>query len=215
LRKTALVLLSGGLDSAVALYWALNKDYEVSTITFHYFLRSPKEIDACNAVARKGRAKNININLEFLKEVVDLRKQTRNPLLNKAPGAYIPSRNTIFYGIASSFAETLDTKYIIGGHNKDDARTFPDASLDFFKSFNETVALGKLSKGRTGKLVMPLSNLGKSDVVKLGHKLGVPFELTWSCYLSGNQPCGKCSACKMRATAFHDARISDPLMAAT
>jgi 7-cyano-7-deazaguanine synthase len=214
LRENALVLLSGGLDSSVALYWALKRGFGVRTITFNYFLRSSKEITACRTMARRAGVKNTVINLEFLKEIVDLRKQARNPLLKKAPSAYIPSRNTIFYGIASSIAETMDAKYIIGGHNKDDAHTFPDASLDFFKLFNKTASLGKLSNGRTGNVIMPLSNLNKSQVVKLGRKLGVPFELTWSCYFSGRRPCGKCPACKLRETAFREAHIDDPLRAA-
>ena len=176
----SLVLLSGGLDSAVALFWALKRGYKVETLTFDYFRRSKREITACREIARYANVKNRIVKLEFLKEVEDSRKETENPIMRKAPSAYIPSRNIIFYGIASSFAEILDAKYIIGGHNKDDAKSFPDSSHDFFDQFNNTASRGKISKARTGKIVLPLSKLDKSEVIKLGKKLSVPFEMTWS-----------------------------------
>ena len=184
----------------------------METITFDYFLRSVREIESCKKVARHARVKNTKINLDFLKEVEDLRKETLNPLLRKAPSAYISSRNLIFYAIASSFAEITDAKYIVGGHNRDDVRYFPDSSAKFFRLFNRTAAFGKLSKGLTGKVILPLSNLGKVDVVKLGNQLGVPFELTWTCYHSGRSPCRKCPACILRLSAFHKAGVIDPLM---
>lgn len=214
-KTSALVLLSGGLDSAVALYWAKNKGYSVETITFCYFLRSPKEIESCKKIAKSARVKNTMIKLEFLKEIEDLKGKNRNPLLKNAPSAYIPVRNIIFYGIASSIAEAADVKYVIGGHNKNDSSSFPDSSQRFFDLFNKTASLGKISKSRTGKVILPLAKLDKNQVVKLGMKLNVPFELTWSCYKSASRPCGKCPACLLRAEAFATSEIADPLMAAT
>jgi 7-cyano-7-deazaguanine synthase len=210
----SIVLLSGGLDSAVALFWALKKGFEVETLTFDYFLRSKREILACRRIAKLAGVKNRVIKLEFLKEVEDSKSETRNPILRTAPSAYIPSRNIIFYGIASSFAETIDAKYIVGGHNKNDIESFPDSSKRFFTKFNETTSIGKISRDRTGKVILPLSRLDKSEVVKLGKKLGVPFEMTWSCYTSNMRPCGRCHSCVLRKRAFRKAGIADPLMAA-
>ncbi len=215
MRETSLVLLSGGLYSSVALYWAMNRRYKVETLTFNYFLRSRKEILSCRKIAHRAGVRNTVVNLDFLREVETSKKITRNPMLKKAPKAYIHCRNSVFYGIASSLAETLDAKYIIGGHNRDDARTFPDSAPNFFDSFNKTTSLGKISKARTGKVIMPLSALDKSQVVKLGSELGVPFDLTWSCYLSRKKPCGKCTACQLREIAFRRVGIIDPLMVAT
>lgn len=209
------MLLSGGLDSAVALYWALNRGYSVQTLTFNYFLRSTKEIENCKKIARHAGVKNTLVNLDFLKEIEDMKEMNRNPLLLKAPSAYIPARNVIFYGIANSIAEVLDAKYVIGGHNKNDASSFPDSSQRFFDLFNKTSSLGKISKSRTGKVILPLAKLDKSEVVKLGKRLRVPFELTWSCYKSGSRPCGKCPACLLRAVAFSSAGILDPLTVRT
>lgn len=211
----SIVLLSGGLDSAVALYWALSKGHKVETITFDYFLRSAREIESCKKIARHAQVKNTKINLGFLKEVEDSRTETSNPLLKKAPNAYIPSRNLIFYAIASSFAEIMSAKYIIGGHNKDDVRHFPDSSANFFRLFNKTAVLGKISKGLTGKVILPLSSLSKVQVVRLGNRLGVPYKLTWTCYFSGKSPCRKCQACIVRKSAFREAGLIDPLTVET
>jgi len=211
----SIVLLSGGLDSAVALFWALKRGYNVETLTFDYFRRSKRETRACQEIAKYAKVKSRIVKLEFLKEVEDSKKESKNPLLKKAPSAYIPSRNIIFYGIASSFAEIADAKYIIGGHNKNDVESFPDSSQSFFDHFNNTALMGKISKGRTGKIGMPLSRLDKSEVIKLGWKLGVPFEMTWSCYSSDRKPCKKCPSCRLRIDAFRKAGISDPLMAGT
>ena len=145
--------------------------------------------------------------------VSTLKGMNRNPVLERAPSAYIPVRNLIFYGIANSIAEVRDAKYVVGGHNKNDTLSFPDSSQRFFDLFNKTSALGKISKDRTGKVVLPLANLDKSQVIGLGKKLGVPFEFTWSCYRSDTRPCGRCPACRLRAEAFSSAGIEDPLMA--
>jgi 7-cyano-7-deazaguanine synthase len=206
-----IVLLSGGLDSAVALYWALNRGYEVVTLTYDYFRRSLREIEACRAISRMAKCPNRLFDLGFLKEIDDSKRSLRNPVLKKAPSAYIPCRNVIFYGIAASLAEVLDCKYLVGGHNKNDVRNFPDSSLAFFDSFNRTSSIGRISKDRTGKVILPLGNLNKSEVITLGQKLRVPFELTWSCYKSGELPCRKCPACLLRAKGFQDAGVRDPL----
>jgi 7-cyano-7-deazaguanine synthase len=208
----SIVLLSGGLDSAVALYWALDKGYEVETLTFDYFRRSQKEIEACLKISKFAMCPNRRIELAFLKEIDDDKKINRNTGLTSVESAYIPGRNLIFYGIAVSFAEVADARYIVGGHNKNDAENFPDSSLEFFKLFNQAASLGKFTGSKTGKVVLPFARLDKSEVLRLGARLGVPFELTWSCYKSGNKPCQKCLSCKLRAESFEKAGISDPLL---
>src|SRR5579875_2878258 len=101
-RKLALVMLSGGLDSAVALYWSLKHGFRVNTITFDYFLRSKREIKAAADFAKFVGCAHYAINLSFLKEIEDCKYKKLNPRLGEAPSAYISSRNMIFYGIASS-----------------------------------------------------------------------------------------------------------------
>jgi 7-cyano-7-deazaguanine synthase len=212
LQVRSIVLLSGGLDSAVALYWALSKNYEVETLTFDYFHRSGKEIQACTEISRASNLRNRRIKLGFLKEIDDSRKETRNSGLYGAQGAYIPSRNLIFYGIAASFAEVSNSRYIIGGHNKNDSRNFPDSSRAFFQRFNRTASRGRVTGNKTGKVLIPFANMNKSEVLILGDRLKVPFELTWSCYRSGEKPCEFCLSCQLRAESFRKAKLKDPLL---
>jgi len=212
MKTSCIVLLSGGLDSAVALYWALNKDLSVQTMSFDYFRRTKKETEACLALSKFVHCPNRTIKLNFLKEIDDTTNSLRNPTLRKAQSAYVPCRNLIFYGITASFAEILDARYIVGGHNRNDVTSFPDSSPEFFRLFNKTASLGRISGSRTGKVILPLGRLDKAQVVKLGARLGVPFELTWTCYESNNKPCGKCHSCVLRAQAFEKAGLRDPLL---
>ncbi|HKW04969.1 MAG TPA: 7-cyano-7-deazaguanine synthase [Nitrososphaerales archaeon] len=211
-NSRALVMLSGGLDSAVALYWVLRRGYDVETITFDYHNRSRKERDAALSFSAIGK-NCYTIDVRFLKEIASLKNKIRNKKLLKAPEGYIPSRNIIFYGIASTFAEVIGARYIVGGHNRDDVRSFRDASELFFAQFNKTTSLGLFTGGRTGRVIQPLAKLSKSQVVLLGSKLGVPFEKTWSCYRSGLEPCEVCPSCRLRSKAFEEAGIFDPLTA--
>ena len=205
-------MLSGGLDSAVALFWSIDQGHEVETLTFDYFRRSRREIQACKALSNYVKCSNRRIDLGFLKEIDDTRKETRNSMLSKAESAYVPCRNVIYYGIAASFAEVSDCKYIVGGHNRNDSENFPDSSQKFFDSFNKTASIGRYSGDRTGKVVLPFTNLDKSQVIRLGSSLKVPFELTWSCYTSNKKPCGVCLSCGLRADSFEKAGLKDPLL---
>jgi len=212
METKCIVLLSGGLDSAVALYWSLNKGYTVETLTFDYFKRSQREIQACLDISKHSNGPNRRLELGFLKEIDDAKNESENPGLVNVESAYIPCRNLIFYGIAASFAEIINAKYIVGGHNKNDAENFPDATQAFFQLFNRTATAGKITKAETGSVVLPFRKLDKSEVLRLGAKLEVPFELTWSCYKSGKKPCGKCLSCRLRAESFLKAGLKDPLL---
>ena len=211
MNRRAIVAFSGGIDSTVALYWALNcKKYRIVPMTFDYYRRSKMESKTCELLARRLNLRPIRIELSFLKEISDRRSTNRN--LVNAPSAYIPARNVIIYGIAASYAEILDCEYIVGGHNKDDVLSYPDSSTKFFSKFNQMNAIGLYSNDRTSKVILPLAKLDKAEVIKLGLQLKVPLELTWSCYFQGPHPCGKCDACKSRAIGFKEAGVNDPLL---
>jgi 7-cyano-7-deazaguanine synthase len=205
-------MLSGGIDSTVALFWAKQKGWDLHALSFKYSGRSASEKRATERIANSIHCRLMWINVSFLKEVADLSQSSAiRRRFGGLPSAYIPSRNLIFYGIASSIAETINARHIVGGHNKNDSTAFPDATTAFFGALNRTTKLGLYSRGKTGRVVNPLASLSKTEVIQLGDRLGVPFELTWSCYRSGNRPCGRCPACKLRKIAFSAAGLVDPL----
>jgi len=212
----ALVLLSGGIDSAVSLYWALSRGWDVRTLEFGYYQRPHREKTACERLCeRAGIAKSIVVPLEFIREVSDIDgKELAGTFWEQAPQGYIPSRNLIFYSFAAYYAEILGARFIVGGHNRGDSEEFPDAGKKFFDQMNEILKSSVWSHSRLNvEILLPLVGLGKAEVVRLGNKLKVPFELTWSCYHNGEAPCGICDSCSERSESFLDAGISDPLLA--
>ncbi len=204
-KNSALVLLSGGLDSAVSLYWSLSRGWEVATIEFEYHLRPERERQACrNLRERAGARDSIIVPLGFVREVADLPDEiVVNTDLRRSPEGYIPARNLLFYSLAAYYAELGGRRYIVGGHNLTDSESFPDAGKDFFHHLNALLRLGMWSHQRVRtEVVLPLILLDKLQVIRLGESLGVPFELTWSCYHDGDTPCGSCESCKEREAAF-------------
>ena len=201
----AIVLFSGGLDSAVALYWAQSRGLTVIPAEFEYHLRPERERRACRDLRlRAGITDQIMIPVPFLRESADIpARELNNPALASAPQGYIPLRNLIFYSLAAYHAEILGARYIIGGHNRTDCESFPDAGRAFWEQLNNLFKLAIWSHTdiRT-EIVLPLIEMDKTEVIRLGARLGVPFELTWSCYFDAAHPCGSCESCLERDRAF-------------
>ena len=210
-KTNAVVLLSGGIDSAVALYWAYHKGYNVIAITFNYDLRPQNEKKSALKLAESLNIRLIEIPLPFIKESIDLRIEGFPvPSAVNAPEGFIPSRNLVFYSIAAYYADVYNCKVIIGGHISVDAKNFPDADQNFFKSLEKLINKGKHNKEKTiTNLLFPLAKMTKIDAINLAKKLSVPLEWTWSCYGDGDQPCGKCISCRKRNEAFSNLNYSD------
>ncbi|WP_148681497.1 7-cyano-7-deazaguanine synthase [Candidatus Nitrososphaera gargensis] len=209
----ALVMLSGGLDSATCLYWAKRKFSDVSAITFNYFGRLEQEKRAAVRLAKgAGVTELIQIDLPFVKEASDfyngrLKKQDPDALWS----SYVPARNLIFYSIAAHYAEYLGAKRMIGGHNLHDVKFFKDASIDYIEKLNALFKEGcLLCNGRAYKILLPLSEMTRKEIIKLAIKLKVPIEQTWSCHREGSVHCGRCYACKQRLDAFSSLGLKDP-----
>jgi 7-cyano-7-deazaguanine synthase len=184
--KTAVVLVSGGIDSAAALWWARER-YRVTALTFDGAGRPRGEARACAALLHRARVPVVRVAVPFL--------------VPRASG-YVPARNLVYHGIALSIAEERGSRAVVAGHNRSDAALFKDARPDFFRR------LERLNGGV--RIVLPFAGLTDDEVIRFAHGQGVPLELTWSCYRDGRRPCRRCSACRGRLQSFRISNIEDP-----
>jgi 7-cyano-7-deazaguanine synthase len=208
----ALVLLSGGIDSATALYLTKQECDQVYTMNMIYTQTYDSEAEASSKLATVAQVKeHLSIYLPFYK---DLEGRYHPQPSNTISQAYLPARNIVFYGIAVAYAEALAVAKIIFGSNADDARELPDATSDFIRLMNELVKVGTRAgtEGRPIEIVNPLLKFSKPDVLRLAIKLKVPLQLTWSCYENEKTPCERCRGCLTRAAAFRAVGVTDPLV---
>ena len=213
-------MLSGGLDSTVTLFFAMKKRYRCHPLIFDYGQRHSKEIEQAKRLAKNAgsRAHLVKLNLPWkgsslLDKSIELPlNRTIAEIKKGIPPTYVPARNTIFLSIASSFAEAIAAEAIFIGAHFEDSSGYPDCRKAYLKAFDKAMRLGTKAglEGRL-KLKFPLIDKTKSQIIKLGRSLGVPFEHTWSCYKGGNRPCGRCDSCILRARGFKEAGINDPL----
>ncbi len=217
-NKRAVVLLSGGIDSATTLFYARSKGYKIKALLFDYGQRHNKEIKAAEkiCVVCGVNLTLLSIRLPWggsvlLDKKSKLPKQTsRN---KNIPLTYVPGRNIIFLSFALSFAEAQKAEAIFIGANAVDFSGYPDCRYVFIKAFQRVADLGTKSgvEGKRIKIHAPLINLKKSEIIRLGLKLGVPFEYTWSCYKGERYPCGECDSCIIRKKGFKEAGFEDPV----
>ena len=198
--KYALCLLSGGMDSAVALWWALEKGYEVTIVEFDYKGRPKKEKEFVSLLAAESQAKKpISINFPFL---------YNETLLN----GFIPGRNLLYFSTSATIAESLGISNLIGGQLATDKDEFSDASGHFFSNMEDLINKGKGKSFPRIKIFLPLIKLNKIESLKLAKKLRCPLEFTWSCFYDLESPCGKCKSCIERTKAFEYAESTDPAL---
>jgi 7-cyano-7-deazaguanine synthase len=210
----ALVMLSGGLDSATCLYWAKEKYSEVIAVTFNYFGRLVQEKRASVRLVKAAGISNlIEIDLPFVKEADDFYNgHFKKPDPGTPESSYVPARNMIFYSIGAHYAEYLGARWIIGGHNLHDAEFFKDASKSFIDKINILFKEGCLScNGQVYQVLLPLVEMNRKEIIRLAIKLKAPIELTWSCHREGSVHCGSCYACRQRLEAFDDLGLKDPV----
>jgi 7-cyano-7-deazaguanine synthase len=214
-RSKVLVMLSGGLDSATCLYWSKMKFTDVSVITFNYYKRLTGEKKATAELAKRATVTNFfEINIPFIKEPLDFYNShfRSTGVLDGRWSSYIPARNILFYSIAAYYAEFLNIKYIVGGHNSHDRAFFKDATEGYIKKINSLFKQGCLfCDGNPYRIILPLARMKRKNIINLAIKLKVPIELTWSCHNKGKTHCGRCYACKQRLEAFNSLGLKDPV----
>lgn len=224
--KPAVVLLSGGLDSATALAIARAEGFECFALSFRYGQRHAVELESAKRVAHVMRVKKhliVDINLALFggsaltDEIAVPKGRSVAMMSQEIPVTYVPARNTVFLSLALAWAETLNCSDIYLGVNVLDYSGYPDCRPEFIEAFERMATLATKAgvEGRSRlKLHTPLISLRKSEIIARGIALGVDYAWTSSCYDPGTlgQPCGGCDSCLLRQEGFRELRQLDPLV---
>ncbi len=218
----AVALLSGGLDSSTALAWAIReKGWECHALSIDYGQRHRTEIEAARNVSTSLNVTDhrvLHVDLtpiggSALTDAIDVPKD--GILTNEIPVTYVPARNLIFLSLAVALAETIDARHIVFGANIIDYSGYPDCRPEFIRAFIETARLGTKAGVEGGSWIIetPLIQMNKSEIIRLGRRLGLDYALTRSCYdpFPDGMPCGKCDSCRFRRKAFIETGKPDPL----
>jgi len=207
MARKCIVLFSGGIDSTTTLYYAKTKGYKCQALIFDYGQRHKREISSAIAVAKRAKVsyKIIKIDLPWKgSSLLDKNAKipTHHIIGKKIPSTYVPGRNTIFLSFAISFAESIGADAVFIGANAVDFSGYPDCRPEYYKVFQKVIQKG--TKAKKIKIMTPLIKMTKSQIIKLGLKLGAPLDLTWSCYKGGKRPCGVCDSCRLREKGFRE-----------
>jgi len=210
-NKNCIVVLSGGLDSATVAYWAKAHGYQIHPITFNYGQIAVKETEAAQKIAQTLGTTTKIIDLSNLKEIFSTTTSLVNrniPLTSEFSSPInVPFRNAIFLSTAVAYAISISVNHIVYGAQNNDETFYPDCRPEFYKTFEKAARLGT---DQQITIKAPYSKTKKDKLIQKGTTFGVPFELTWSCYLDNEHHCGLCEACVNRKKAFQEANITDP-----
>jgi 7-cyano-7-deazaguanine synthase len=220
--EKAIVLLSGGLDSTVSLWWALKKGWRCSALGFDYGQRHHRETAHAKKIAKLAGVpyRLVRFDLPWSRSSLTdaktaLPRRAVEKIPKTIPSTYVPGRNTLFLSFAMSFADQITARNIVIGANAIDYSGYPDCRGPYLHAF-ESVArqgtrMGAELKQRI-KIEAPLLKLTKAGIVRWGLRLGAPLRLTWSCYQGGSKPCRRCDSCALRAKGFSEAGAPDPAL---
>lgn len=222
--RSAVVLLSGGLDSATAAAWAAREGFSLSALSIDYGQRHRVELDAARAVARAlGIADHVVLPVDLAafggSALVDAaipvpKGRDEAAIASGIPATYVPARNTVFLALALAMAETRGADAIVLGINAVDYSGYPDCRPEYLAAFARMATLATKAgvEGRPLEFLAPLVDLTKEAIIRLGLSLGLDYGLTTSCYDPGadGRPCGSCDSCRIRAAGFTAAGAVDP-----
>lgn len=219
----AIVLLSGGMDSATALAMTKAEGFEVVALTFDYGQRHRREIEAAKRVAKHFGVQDhriVKLDLTAIggSALTDARirvpeQRSLEEIGRGIPPTYVPARNTILLSYALALAESTGANEIVIAANSLDFSGYPDCRPEYYEVFRQVARLGT-KRGVEGDVIeirTPLILMTKADIVRRGEELGVPWKLTWTCYHGLAKACGSCDSCQLRLKGFREAGVKDPL----
>ena len=217
-RSLGVVCVSGGMDSAVTAALAA-REGRLAFLHANYGQRTEaKELACFHALAdRLGAEARLVVDFSALRQIggsslTDPRVPVREgePVEGVVPSSYVPFRNAHLLAAAVSWAEVLGAGAVYVGAVWEDSSGYPDCRPEFYRAFEEAARLGTRPDTQL-RIVTPVIGLSKADIVRRGQELGVPFELTWSCYQAEAEACGRCESCRLRLRGFRDAGVVDPI----
>lgn len=218
-RRKAVILVSGGMDSCVTAATAIKDGYQPAFLHINYGQRTEsRELKAFNKIADYYQVEQkLVVDISHLSEIggsclTDENIEVPNADLESddIPISYVPFRNANILAAATSWAEVLGVKTIYVGAVEEDSSGYPDCRRSFFDAFEYTIDTGT-KPGTQIKIITPLINFSKKEIVEKGIALNAPLHFTWSCYKNEDVPCGECDSCALRARGFSLAQIIDPL----
>jgi 7-cyano-7-deazaguanine synthase len=222
--KRAVVLLSGGLDSATVLAIARGEGYETYALSFRYGQRHERELAAAKKVAQslgaiEHRIAQIDLRAfagsALTAEIEVPKARTATEMTSGIPVTYVPARNTIFLSYALAWAEVLGATDIFIGANAVDYSGYPDCRPEFIRAFEQLANLATRAgvEGARFAIHAPLLALSKAEIIQRGVSLGVDYSLTHSCYdpADDGSACGSCDSCQLRLKGFREAGLTDPI----
>ena len=227
MEKRAVVLLSGGLDSATAAALARREGFALYGLTIRYGQVHAVEIEAARRVAASlGFAKHVELDIDLKGfggsslvgdgEIPAASVAASVSSASPVPTTYVPARNTVFLSLALAWAEVLGAERIVIGVNALDYSGYPDCRPEFIAAFDYLATLATRAgvEGTAPRIWAPLQHLGKAAIIRAGLELGVDYGCTHSCYNPGSdgRPCGRCDSCQLRARGFEEAGVADPLL---
>lgn len=211
--RRCVVLLSGGLDSTTTLYLAMSRGYRPLCLIFDYGQRHRKEILRAEQISRQAGCPYYRVKISMPWKGSSLLDRSmavpRKGVFRGIPNTYVPARNIIFLSFAVSAAEALGCRDIFIGANAVDYSGYPDCRPSFYRAFGAVIRKGTKSGAEQAPIRVrtPLISMSKAQIVRKAVSLGVPLELTWSCYTGGSKPCGVCDSCRLRAKGFREAGL--------
>jgi 7-cyano-7-deazaguanine synthase len=219
MMKKAIVLLSGGMDSAVTISIAKEMGFEIAALHLNYGqLTQEAELRAFERLCKHfSITEKLIVDIRYLVQIggssltdSSFEVKDTNPAFEGIPNTYVPFRNANILSIATSWAEVLGAEGLFIGANQVDSSGYPDTRDEFFSAYEKMIDLGTKPETKI-KIYTPIIRMSKKEIVEKGLSLKTPLELTWSCYRDNETACGNCDSCTLRLKGYEEAGIADPI----